>query len=189
MTSGQAVGRMDPKHNSRNASCDATTACKGSQSVGAIRLLSKSSLVIRPRVFALVGLPVSTPRPKQADRTLRPYRPGLAPPVLGTNAGGLLLGYRYDLTRWLAAEAVYGDDRNTPHYFGTSPLSRIQAWEDGIGIRRASEPVAGQKACSISAGAESRYPIRSLPATLRSPFFTGTINLRDDLHIAQTLLA
>jgi hypothetical protein len=30
-----------------------------------------------------------------------------------TNAGGFLVGYRYNLTRWLAAEAVYGYDRNT----------------------------------------------------------------------------
>jgi opacity protein-like surface antigen len=44
-----------------------------------------------------------------------------------TNTGGFLVGYRYDLTRWLAAEAVYGYDRNTQHYFGASGLSRIQA--------------------------------------------------------------
>ena len=44
-----------------------------------------------------------------------------------TNTGGFLVGYRYNLTRWLAAEAVYGYDRNTQHYFGTSGLSRIQA--------------------------------------------------------------
>jgi hypothetical protein len=44
-----------------------------------------------------------------------------------TNTGGFLVGYRYNLTRWLAGEAVYGYDRNTQHYFGTSGLSRIQA--------------------------------------------------------------
>ena len=49
-----------------------------------------------------------------------------------TNAGGFLLGYGDNLTRWLAAEAVYGDDRNTQHYFGTSGLARIQAQEDAI---------------------------------------------------------
>ena len=42
-----------------------------------------------------------------------------------TNTGGFLVGYRYNLTRWLAAEAVYGYDRNTQHYFGTSGLSVI----------------------------------------------------------------
>lgn len=44
-----------------------------------------------------------------------------------TNTGGFLVGYRYDLKRWLAAEAVYGYDRNSQHYFGTSGLSRVQA--------------------------------------------------------------
>jgi len=44
-----------------------------------------------------------------------------------TNTGGFLVGYRYDLKRWLAAEAVYGYDRNSQHYFGAGGLSRIQA--------------------------------------------------------------
>lgn len=44
-----------------------------------------------------------------------------------TNTGGFLVGYRYNLNRWLAAEAVYGYDRNTQHYFGTGGLSRVQA--------------------------------------------------------------
>jgi opacity protein-like surface antigen len=44
-----------------------------------------------------------------------------------TNTGGFLVGYRYNLTRWLAAEAVYGYDRNTEHYFGSAASSRIQA--------------------------------------------------------------
>jgi outer membrane immunogenic protein len=35
-----------------------------------------------------------------------------------TNAGGFLLGYRYNINRWLAAEANYGYDRNTQTYFG-----------------------------------------------------------------------
>jgi opacity protein-like surface antigen len=43
-----------------------------------------------------------------------------------TNAGGFLVGYRYSLTRWLAAEAVYGYDRNSQHYFGSGGLSRVQ---------------------------------------------------------------
>lgn len=43
-----------------------------------------------------------------------------------TNTGGFLVGYRYSLTRWLAAEAVYGYDRNSQHYFGSSGLSRVQ---------------------------------------------------------------
>jgi opacity protein-like surface antigen len=44
-----------------------------------------------------------------------------------TNTGGFLVGYRYNLTRWLAAETVYGYDRNSQHYFGNSGLSRVQA--------------------------------------------------------------
>jgi opacity protein-like surface antigen len=44
-----------------------------------------------------------------------------------TDTGGFLVGYRYNLNRWLAAEAVYGYDRNTQHYFGTGGLSRVQA--------------------------------------------------------------
>jgi outer membrane immunogenic protein len=35
-----------------------------------------------------------------------------------TNTGGFLLGYRYNINRWLAAEANYGYDRNTQTYFG-----------------------------------------------------------------------
>ena len=44
-----------------------------------------------------------------------------------TETGGFLLGYRYSLTRWLAAEAVYGYDRNTQRYFGSGTLARVQA--------------------------------------------------------------
>jgi outer membrane immunogenic protein len=36
------------------------------------------------------------------------------------NTGGVLVGYRYNLTRWLAAEANYGFDRNTQSFFGGS---------------------------------------------------------------------
>jgi outer membrane immunogenic protein len=35
-----------------------------------------------------------------------------------TDTGGFLVGYRYNLNRWLAAEAHYGYDRNTQIYFG-----------------------------------------------------------------------
>ncbi len=45
----------------------------------------------------------------------------------GTETGGFLVGYRYHLNRWLAAEAVYGYDRNTQQYFSPAGLSRIQA--------------------------------------------------------------
>jgi opacity protein-like surface antigen len=44
-----------------------------------------------------------------------------------TNAGGFLIGYRYHINRWLAAEAVYGYDRNTQQYFAPAGFSRIQA--------------------------------------------------------------
>src|SRR5437879_12180276 len=35
-----------------------------------------------------------------------------------TDTGGFLVGYRYNCSRWLAAEANYGYDRNTQIYFG-----------------------------------------------------------------------
>src|SRR6201981_81614 len=43
-----------------------------------------------------------------------------------TDTGGFLLGYRYNINRWLAAEANYGYDRNTQIYFG-SGLGRVQS--------------------------------------------------------------
>lgn len=43
-----------------------------------------------------------------------------------TETGGLLVGYRYDINHWLAAEANYGYDRNTQLYSGSVP-SRVQA--------------------------------------------------------------
>lgn len=44
-----------------------------------------------------------------------------------TNAGGLLVGYRYHFTRWLAAEGNYGYGRNTQQFFTGDGLSRIQS--------------------------------------------------------------
>jgi hypothetical protein len=40
--------------------------------------------------------------------------------------GGFLLGYRYNINRWLAAEPNYGDDRDTQFYFAGTP-ARVQA--------------------------------------------------------------
>jgi opacity protein-like surface antigen len=37
-----------------------------------------------------------------------------------TKTGGGLVGYRYNINRWLAAEANYGYDRNTQLYFGSA---------------------------------------------------------------------
>ena len=42
-----------------------------------------------------------------------------------TDTGGFLVGYRYNINRWLAAEANYGYDRNTQVYFG-STSARVQ---------------------------------------------------------------
>jgi outer membrane immunogenic protein len=42
-----------------------------------------------------------------------------------TDTGGFLVGYRYNFTRWLSAEANYGYDRNTQRYFG-STTGRVQ---------------------------------------------------------------
>ena len=44
-----------------------------------------------------------------------------------TETGGLLVGYRYRLNRWLSADGVYGYGRNTQQYFTTAGLSNIQA--------------------------------------------------------------
>jgi opacity protein-like surface antigen len=43
-----------------------------------------------------------------------------------TETGGLLIGYRYNITRWLAAEVNYGYDRNTQSYIG-SASARVQS--------------------------------------------------------------
>jgi hypothetical protein len=43
-----------------------------------------------------------------------------------TDTGGFLVGYRYNINRWLAAEANYGYDRNTQSYFGTT-IARVQS--------------------------------------------------------------
>ena len=44
-----------------------------------------------------------------------------------TDAGGVLVGYRYHFNRWLSGEGVYGYGRNTQEFFSTAGLSRIQA--------------------------------------------------------------
>jgi len=44
-----------------------------------------------------------------------------------TNTGGFLVGYRYSFNRWLAAEGVYGYDRNTQEYFAPAGFARVQA--------------------------------------------------------------
>jgi outer membrane immunogenic protein len=43
-----------------------------------------------------------------------------------TETGGFLLGYRYNINRWLSAEANYGYDRNTQIYFG-SAAARVES--------------------------------------------------------------
>ena len=45
----------------------------------------------------------------------------------GTETGGFLIGYRYHFNRWLAAETVYGYDRNSQEHFSSAGLSRVQA--------------------------------------------------------------
>jgi opacity protein-like surface antigen len=44
-----------------------------------------------------------------------------------TNTGGFLVGYRYSFNRWLAAEGVYGYDRNTQQYVAPAGFARVQA--------------------------------------------------------------
>lgn len=44
-----------------------------------------------------------------------------------TDTGGFLVGYRYHFNRWLAAEAVYGYNRNSQHFLAPGGFSRVQA--------------------------------------------------------------
>jgi len=44
-----------------------------------------------------------------------------------SDTGGFVLGYRYHVNRWLAAEGNYGFDRNSQRYFGGFGESRVQA--------------------------------------------------------------
>jgi opacity protein-like surface antigen len=44
-----------------------------------------------------------------------------------SDTGGFMVGYRYHINRWLAAEGDYGFDRNTQKYFGSFGESRVQA--------------------------------------------------------------
>jgi opacity protein-like surface antigen len=43
-----------------------------------------------------------------------------------TDTGGFIVGYRYNINRWLAAEGDYGYARNTQSFSGTVP-ARVQA--------------------------------------------------------------
>lgn len=61
--------------------------------------------------------PASLPRTRRAK----------VPPQRCTNTGGFLVGYRYSFNRWLAAEGVYGYDRNTQEYFAPAGFARVQA--------------------------------------------------------------
>ncbi len=44
-----------------------------------------------------------------------------------SDTGGFMVGHRYHINRWLAAEGNYGFDRNTQKYFGSFGESRVQA--------------------------------------------------------------
>jgi opacity protein-like surface antigen len=44
-----------------------------------------------------------------------------------TYTGGLLVGYRYSFNRWLAAEGVYGYNRNTQEYIAPVGFARVQS--------------------------------------------------------------
>ncbi|HYK90458.1 MAG TPA: porin family protein [Acidobacteriota bacterium] len=44
-----------------------------------------------------------------------------------TNTGGLLVGYRFHFSRWLAADASYGYDRSTQQSFSLAGPTNVQA--------------------------------------------------------------
>ncbi len=49
-----------------------------------------------------------------------------------TKTGGLEVGYRYHINRWLSAEANYGFARNTQKYFSAAGQSRVQSDVHGV---------------------------------------------------------
>ena len=49
-----------------------------------------------------------------------------------TNTGGLQVGYRYNINRWLSAEANYGFDRNTQRYFSGLGETRMRSGVHGV---------------------------------------------------------
>jgi outer membrane immunogenic protein len=49
-----------------------------------------------------------------------------------TNTGGLQVGYRYNINRWLSAEANYGYDRNTQRYSSDAGQARVQSDIHGV---------------------------------------------------------
>jgi hypothetical protein len=44
-----------------------------------------------------------------------------------TNTGGLMVGYRYHINRWLSAEGNYGFHRDTQEYFSNFSESRVKS--------------------------------------------------------------
>jgi opacity protein-like surface antigen len=44
-----------------------------------------------------------------------------------TESGGVLVGYRYNINRWLSAEANYGWTRNSQQYFGSFGPAAVRA--------------------------------------------------------------
>jgi opacity protein-like surface antigen len=83
--------------------------------------------------FALLSTLVATAQESRSEISLQGTgfftkdTSGLGTTQRSTNTGGFLLGYRYHFNRWLAAEGVYGYDRNTQHYFSPAGFSGIQA--------------------------------------------------------------
>ncbi len=63
-----------------------------------------------------------------------------------TEAGGLLVGYRYHFSDWIAAEANYGYSRNTQSFFTNGGLSRNQSNNhEATAAVVVTPPVMGEK--------------------------------------------
>jgi outer membrane immunogenic protein len=63
-----------------------------------------------------------------------------------TEAGGLLVGYRYHFNDWIAAEANYGYSRNTQSFLSSNGLSRIQSnMHEATAAFVVTPPVVGEK--------------------------------------------
>jgi hypothetical protein len=61
-----------------------------------------------------------------------------------TDTGGFLLGYCYNINRWLAAEGNYGCDRNSQIYFGGT----------GARVQSNIHQIAGSAVVKVVAGGE-----------------------------------
>jgi opacity protein-like surface antigen len=92
--------------------------------------MRRTALIIA--AFALLSTLVATAQESRSEISLQGTgfftkdTTGQGTTQRSTNTGGFLVGYRYHFNRWLAAEGVYGYDRNTQHFFSPAGFSGVQ---------------------------------------------------------------